>query len=248
MRSRRVSPVLVWLAIATVCVAVIGGSFAYASAVGDPLVREEAARRPPPTVTFPNGSIGIPGSGSGSGSSGALGGFSLQAFGIDPATALPPSACLAPLARVAAEATPTVETAMTAWTSASDCAITQGSTPIDLDRIVGDPTLQPCVATFLTRETLRYRSPATVTRPLDLLVQTCLMSVALPGSTSRSSAPSVTVAPGVVTVPPTGAIPPAVPDDVAPLPPGDSLPAPTATTVAPSGAGPTTTPSPAAVP
>lgn len=41
MRSRRVSPVLVWLAIATVCVAVIGGSFVYVSAVGDPLVREE---------------------------------------------------------------------------------------------------------------------------------------------------------------------------------------------------------------
>jgi hypothetical protein len=191
VRSRRLPPLVLWLGIAVVCGAVIGGSFSYASSVGDPLVREEAARkaqaRPPALTPLESGTVGDNGGVSGPGgttvpSSGGIRTFSLAALGIDPATTLPPSACIGPLARVSAEPDPTQEAVGEAWTIASDCAITQGFEPIDLDHIVADPALQPCVATFLTRETLRLRSPGATTRGLDRLVQTCILALAAPGA------------------------------------------------------------------
>lgn len=243
MRSRRLPPLLVWLGIAVTSAVVIGASFAYAANVGDPLVREEQARRaaPPGTALAPFGAVGpvSPGNSLPTGRTT----FSLEAFGLDPATTLPPAACLPPLARIASDPEPTVDGLATAWTVAEDCAITQGATPIDLDRFVADPALQPCVATFLVRETLRLRSPGAATRAIDQLVRGCLTAFVLPGATpqagtSTSPAPDPGPAPGSVTVVPVPTTSAAVVPTV-PIPPDPSVTAVPTTTATPApSAGP----------
>lgn len=251
MRSRRLPPLLVWLGIAVASAVVIGASFAYAANVGDPLVREEQARRaaPPGTALAPFGAVGpvTPGNSLPTGRAT----FSLEAFGLDPATTLPPAACLPPLARIASDPAPTVDGLATAWTVAEDCAITQGATPIDLDRFVADPSLQPCVATFLVRETLRLRSPGAATRAIDQLVRGCLTAFVLPGATpqpgtSTSPAPDTGPAPDRVTVGPgPGGVPVPTSDPTVvptvPIPPDPWVTAvPTTRAITPLSSGPGT--------